>query len=254
MVGTSQVGRVVIIVKALPRPSKLYGETVCCAGVTADRQWKRLFPIRFRQLKGESSFARWQWVKFTYGKPKSDVRPESCHVHEESIAVDGSLPRRERGRLINPMILGSAADAQQRGYSLAFIRPRNTKFLYKHKSSSEIEAEREAFRVAARQTAMFDKELAELEPTPFKFQFKFEDDGGSHTYENGDWEAHAMFWRERNRTNEIAALKWMDRTFNEEYPARGMVFAVGNQAKRPHTWQLLGVVRVDDIDQGELPL
>ena len=254
MPSTPQVGRVVIIVKALPRPSKLYGETVCCAGITSDRQWKRLFPIRFRQLKGESSFSRWQWVKFTYGRPKADVRLESCHVHEESISVDGTLSRGERGRLINPMILGSAADAQALGHSLAFIRPRNTKFFYKRKSASEIQTEREAFRAAASQTAMFDKELAEVEPSPFRFRFKFDDEAGQHNFENGDWEAHAMFWRERNRTSEEAALKWMDAKFNEEYPARGMVFAIGNLAKRPHTWQLLGVVRVDEIDQGELPL
>ena len=31
-----------------------------------------------------------------------------------------------------------------------------------------------------------------------------------------------------------------------EYPKRGMLFAVGNQAKRPQVWQLLGVLRVDD--------
>ena len=254
MASTPQVGRVVVLVKALPQPSKLYGETVCCAGVTADRKWKRLFPIRFRHLRGRSGFARWDWVNFTYGRPKTDARVESCHVHEESISVDGALPARERGRLINPMILGSAEEAQRLGHSLAFIRPRNTRFLHKAKSATVIEAEREAFRLAARQTSMFDRELAELEPSPFDFRFKFDDASGRHDYQNGDWEAHAMFWRERNRTSEEAALKWMDVTFNEEYPARGMVFAVGNQAKRPQTWQLLGVIRVDEIDQGELPL
>jgi hypothetical protein len=31
-----------------------------------------------------------------------------------------------------------------------------------------------------------------------------------------------------------------------------MVFAIGKQAKRPQTWQLLGVIRLDDTPQGEL--
>jgi hypothetical protein len=31
-----------------------------------------------------------------------------------------------------------------------------------------------------------------------------------------------------------------------------MVFAIGNQAKRPKTWQLLGVIRLDEMKQGEL--
>jgi hypothetical protein len=33
-----------------------------------------------------------------------------------------------------------------------------------------------------------------------------------------------------------------------------MLFCVGNMAKRPHTWQLLGVLRVDDTRQDALPL
>ena len=52
---------------------------------------------------------------------------------------------------------------------------------------------REAYRRAAGQTSMFDQELAELEPSPYELRFKFEDDGGKHDYENGDWETHAMF-------------------------------------------------------------
>jgi hypothetical protein len=43
-------------------------------------------------------------------------------------------------------------------------------------------------------------------------------------------------------------------TFNVEYPLKGMVFAIGNQAKRPQTWQLLGVIRLDEQTQGELVL
>jgi hypothetical protein len=117
-----------------------------------------------------------------------------------------------------------------------------------------MEDEREAFRRAASQTSMFDKELAELEPSPYEFRFRFKDEAGAHDYENGDWEAHAMFWRERNRRGDKAALEWMNAKFNEEYPRRGMVFAIGNQAKRPHVWQLLGVIRLDEAHQGELAI
>jgi NAD(P)-dependent dehydrogenase (short-subunit alcohol dehydrogenase family) len=48
------------------------------------------------------------------------------------------------------------------------------------------------------------------------------------------------------------ALRWMNGKFNDEYPRQGVVFAVGNQAKRPQTWQLLGVIRLDEMTQGEL--
>lgn len=241
--------RVVVLIKALPQPSKAYGETVCCAGVTAEGKWKRLFPVRFRHLRGENSFSRWDWVSFQYGRPKSDVRVESCHVHEESITINGKLPERDRSRLLNPLILGSGSEAAERGHSLALVRPRNTRFFVRQRTTTEIDMERRAYAHAARQLTMFDEELAALDPTPHEFRFRFEDAAGQHEYRNGDWEAHAMFWRERQRTSEAEALKWMDGVFNVEYPKRGMAFAIGNIAKRPHTWQLLGVIRLDNTNQ-----
>jgi hypothetical protein len=94
-----------------------------------------------------------------------------------------------------------------------------------------------------------------LEPTPFEFKFRFRDAHAPHDYTNGDWEAHAMSYNERKRgRSEQETLDWMDYKFNVEYPERGMLFAVGNQAKRPHVWQLLGVLRVDETIQGTLAL
>lgn len=243
------------MVKALPQPSKQYGETVCCAGVTAQGNWKRLFPIRYRHLSGEASFARWDWVKFRYRRPTSDTRIESCHVFEDSIEIDGKLAsKQEQTRILTPLIVGSGKAAQAAGQSLALVRPRNSRFIAKPKTREELAEEREAYRRAAGQTSMFDKELAELEPSPYDFRFRFEDEAGKHDYQNGDWETHAMFWLQCKRSNATHALQWMNEVFNGEYPKKGMVFAIGNQAKRPQTWQLLGVIRLDEQVQGELTI
>ncbi|MEH2481924.1 hypothetical protein V1282_005281 [Nitrobacteraceae bacterium AZCC 2146] len=241
-----------VLIKALPQPSKTYGETVCCAGVTAEGEWKRLFPVRFRHLQGDSSFARWDWVRFGYRPPTRDHRKESCHVYEDSIAVENSLPQAERSRLLSPLITGSAMEAMSQGRSLTLVRPRNTKFIAKRKTSTALAEEREAYKFAAQQTSIFDKELAELEPSPFDFRFQFEDDAGRHDYQNGDWETHVMFWRWRKLYGDSGALERMAAVYNVEYPAKGMVFALGNQAKRPQTWQLLGVLRLDEAKQADL--
>lgn len=234
-----------ILVKALPQPSATYGETVCCAGVTRDGKWKRLFPVRFRHLGGDAAFKRWDWIDFKYRTPTADRRAESCHVYEDSLVVGENLAERDRGPLLNPLITGSAKEAAGQGRSLTLVRPRNPKFAHRPKSAVAIEKDRNAFQRAARQDSIFDKKLAEIEPTPYNFLFKFEDDTGSHEYRNGDWETHAAFFRERNRTCETEALRWLSETYNERYPAKGMAFVLGNQAKRPQTWQLLGVVRLD---------
>lgn len=244
--------RIVVLVKALPQPSKTYGETVCCAGLTASGEWKRLFPVRYRHLSGENSFKRWDWVEFEYRRPTKDLRPESSHVFEDTISIVGSIAKPDRDRLLNRAIVDSSKQAFENGKSLALIRPHKTKFYWKQKSASDLADERATFKMAASQGSLLDRELAELEPSPYHFRFSFEDASGRHDCQNGDWEAHAMFWRQAKATSAGDALNWMSAKFNDEYPRLGMAFAMGNMAKRPQTWQLLGVIRLDHLRQGEL--
>lgn len=250
---TLQSCRVSILVKALPQRSANHGETVCCAGVTAHGEFKRLYPIRFRHLGEDAAFKRWDWVDFKYRQPTSDRRSESCHVMEDSITVNGSMPSKDRASFLNRLVSASVKEAEAVGKSLALIRPRNTRFYYKAKKPDEIEEERRTYADAARQGSFFDEQLKALEPSPYEFRFKFEDAAAPHDYANGDWEAHAMFFNGRRREgSDQAALDWMSKTFNEVYPQKGMLFCVGNMAKRPQTWQLLGVLRVDDTGQSSL--
>ena len=236
--------------KALPQRSARHGETVCCAGVTPQGQFKRLYPVRFRHLKEEAAFKRWDFVDFKYGRPPHDTRRESCRVFEDSILVDGEMPKSERAKILNPLIVSSIERAASQGDSLALIRPISPRFTYKRKTDEQLADERASYKLAASQSSFFDDDLAALEPTPFEFRFKFRDDEASHDFSNGDWEAHAMYYSARQRgQSEIEVLEWMDQIFNVDYARRGMIFAVGNQAKRPQTWQLLGVLRVDATDQ-----
>ncbi len=250
---THQNSRVSILVKALPQRSANHGETVCCAGVTAHGEFKRLFPIRFRHLGADAAFKRWDWVQFNYRRPTSDNRTESCHVWENSLSRDGQMPEKERASFLNPLVCASVKEAEAAGKSLALIRPLNTRFYYKAKKPDEIEAERRTYAEAARQDSFFDEKLKALEPSPYEFRFKFDDAAGPHDYANGDWEAHAMFFNGRQREGtDQATLDWMNKTFNEAYPRKGMLFCVGNMASRRQTWQLLGVLRVDDTGQSAL--
>lgn len=244
--------RALILVKALPQPSKKRKETVCCAGVTADGAWKRLYPIRFRQLGEGSTFRRWDWVDFEYELPPQDKRRESCKVFEDRIRVRGQMKQNERARFLNPLIIPSINEAAAQGMSLALIRPHDCVFRYRKKSASDLDFERERFALAARQQSLFDKELAALEPTPYEFKFDF-DDGKSHSFTCADWEVHTTFYKRRSEFgSEEAALKWMDEKFNDEYRRKGMAFAVGTMAAYPKTWMLLGIIRLDETAQGEL--
>ena len=49
-----------------------------------------------------------------------------------------------------------------------------------------------------------------------------------------------------------AALKEMAQVFNEQYPEKGMAFAMGTHSRRPEQWLLVGVIRLDPVAQMSL--
>src|ERR1700753_1922591 len=93
----------IILVKAWPQPSEKYGETVCCAGVTPNGEWRRLFPIRYRHLDGPAKFARWDIIEYRPERPKDDTRTESRRVDEPTLKKIGQMPTRERGGFFDPL-------------------------------------------------------------------------------------------------------------------------------------------------------
>ncbi len=187
--------RVTILVKASPQPSKSHQETVCCAGLTDDGSWRRLFPIRFRHLAGEQTFKRWDIVRFSFGKPKDDLRWESCRVHEESISVEGTIKKsEEKGRLIARAIVPSEKFATEKNQSLALIRPYDVSLTWEKRSVIELELAKKRFRLQASQLSMFDTELAAYEPCPYEFKMRYFDQDGEHNKTCGDWETSAAYF------------------------------------------------------------
>lgn len=248
--------RVTILVKASPQPSKKHSETVCCAGIDSLGHWKRLFPIRFRQLSDDQSFKRWSVVDFKYSPPTSDPRKESCRVHEESIRVAGYVrDRAKRSNLVNPCILSSEVEAMDRGESLAVIRPENVSLRWRRITHSELESARAAFEAQARQAAMFDKKLDLIEPCPFEFRLRFKDgDGKQREKRCSDWETSATFFKLSKEHSESYAIRHLEETYCQKYVQTGLVLALGNMAKKPRTWQLLGIFPLPQNPQSSFNL
>jgi hypothetical protein len=108
------------------------------AGVTASGEWKRLYPIRFWHLREDSSFKRWDSVEFKHVSPPRDNRKESCRVFEDTIVVGKRLAPNNRAGFLNPLVLSSVKTAEERGDSLALIRPIDVRFSYKLKSAAHL--------------------------------------------------------------------------------------------------------------------
>lgn len=239
------------MVKALPHAGKKHGETVCCAGITVGGEWRRQFPIHFRRL--QDKFGRWDIIEYEYRVPKDDKRRESRRVQEDTIQVVGDLPPKERAKLLNSVVVSSTAVAASRGQSLALIRPQKVEFSAKKKTAKQVETERRAYSEAARQGSFFDKELSELEPCPYAFTFDYEDEEGkSHTSTCDDWETAAMYRNFERQYGETKTIALMKKTFEQDYPAKGMAFAMGTHSKYPDVWLLVGVLRLDVVTQMSL--
>ena len=67
--------RVLITVKTYPVLSRKYAELVCTAGVTEAGEWRRLYPIQFRQLQDGQKYRKYQWVEADIEKSDTDDRP-----------------------------------------------------------------------------------------------------------------------------------------------------------------------------------
>jgi hypothetical protein len=253
MLKTEGESEAVIIVKASPQISQQYGETVCCAGITPEGEWVRLYPVSFRKLEDVSKFGRWDRVRFKWRKPKTDTRPESVRVDQQSIEIIGEYPKGERERLLAKLEVKGLKQVAAAGKSLALLRPQQPKFSFERKSDDDIVRERQAYQDVLKQKDLFDnKSLLPLEPCPYKFKYKYTTEDGSRDGTCQDWETNTTFFNWRRNYGEQQALESMQKVFGEEYPKKGMAFAMGTHSLYPDTWLINGIIRLDEIKQLEL--
>ena len=239
----------IILVKAWPQPSQKYGETVCCAGVTPQGEWRRLFPIRFRHLSGDAQFSRWDVVQYRPETPRDDNRRESRRVDEASLAVVRKMTARAREGFFDPLFRDSINDAADRGESLTLVRPKSLKFRWRPKSDADLEVERHRRTKTMRQGSLFDRELELIEPCPCDLSLAFEDGAGKHEMVCGDWETAAAFFNLRRSYGDELALEHLRSTYEDAYFKQGVALALGTVKKRPSQWLLLGIIRLDETTQ-----
>lgn len=250
--GTSEA---IILVKASPQVGKKHGETVCCAGVNDAGEWVRLYPVTFRTLDQASQFRRWDRIRFRWQKPKDDPRPESLRVDHQSIEIIGELKQKERLNFLQRLEVSSINKIKAEGKTLALLRPRDLKFSIEKKSGDALVEEKKKFAESAAQADMFNSSpLIPYEPCPYVFKYSYVTDDGERTGTCQDWETDATFYNWNRHYGEQKALENMQRVFGDEYPSKGMVFAMGTHSLYPDTWLINGIIRLDEIRQMSLGL
>lgn len=210
--------KVLIWGKTYPELSSKYYETVCTGGVTEDGDFIRLYPIPFRYLKDQQSFAKYQWLKLRIKKSKDDPRPESFKVDPESIEIIDTIPSDPRGWAARRNIVFKKQDRCYRSVeqlfaenklkkvSMGFVKPAKILDVYVEERSKEEEAKfmekLDKNREKSKQTSMFGLSVEEVKALDFvsnRFKVHWSCDDPNcqgHKMSILDWEAYELARRE----------------------------------------------------------
>lgn len=240
----------IVIIKAAPQASQRRGETVCCAGIDLHGRWLRLYPVSFRTLEDGQKFRRWDRIHFKWRIPRDDARIESRRVDQDSIRIVGELKKSERQKFLGGTIVTTLQRERDAGRSLALLRAEILGFKIEKKPPEELEAETERFAALHDQQDLFNtRPIIPYTPCPYRFRYSYRTDDGFREGTCQDWEIEATFFNWQNTYGEARALADMQRVFGEEYPAKGMLLAMGTHSRYPEIWLINGVIRLDEIGQ-----
>jgi hypothetical protein len=252
-----------ILIKAQPHRSSSYFETVCCAGIGRDRKWRRQYPVPFRILKDRQKFGRWQWISYDYIDPIEDQRRESQKVLAPTLVAKEKMRPAERANFLAPLVHPTLQIADEARDSLALVRPKEIELSANAKSQEELRDETLKHKELASQLSLLetDEEVEPLTPCRMAFRLKWTDqDGKKHNHECDDWETAAAFNRFENMRDEDWAITELKRKYEEQYFEAGLALGFSTHKRRnveygtTNQWLLVGLIRLDETNQGQLAL
>jgi hypothetical protein len=249
---------VLILTKTYPSPSSQYRETTCVAGVNSQCQLRRLFPVPYRLLDGDSKFQKWEWITANLKVPDKDHRPESRHIDSDSITRSGEVVEIKRGdwsdrlRWIEPHIMPTFSSLENRrqasGETLGFLRA--SRILDLRITPVKQPEWTDADKIKLTQDGLFDrteiKRRQLLRKLPFDFHYRYECTSSTGTETNlhklVDWEIGALYW------NCVAAYgpngweKKVRQRLETDFANKDLLFLMGTIHRFPNQWLIVGIV------------
>ena len=257
-----------VTVKAYPSVSIRYKELVCCAGITEDKQWVRLYPVAYRQLRNWQQFEKYDIIEVDVERrpPHKDNRPESWMPFLDTLKKVGRIPTNNgnwdaRLEWIKPTLLKGYAELMElqgsENRSLAAFKPSRILDIEVSPDKGEWTPQQQAALDQRELFDGFDKEP--VEKVPYRFRVGFLDERGKdHWLSVIDWEFFQLWRKERDRlgSEEIAAeqvrkkLEWI--TSGD----KDLILYAGNLANPAmrKSFMILGCCYPKDDPQMTLPL
>ena len=233
--------RVLVTVKAYPKPSSKYEELVCTAGLLDGRDWVRIYPVSYRFLTDDQRYPKYSWICLDLERSRRDFRPESYRPRQgldEQIAVEDTLATRDAWAARKSFVLREVYSSMselialaygERHTSLATLRPKEVVGFDIEASDREW---KEAWQEHALQPSFFDlsgsgqgARKAPVKKVPYDYFYRFLTDGDSspRRLKIEDWEIGALYWNclkiaagDEQAANEMVRKKYWDTFVNEK--------------------------------------
>lgn len=240
--------RALVLVKAFPQPSAAYEETVCCAGITPDGDFVRLYPIRFRHLPKDRQFTRWDVLEYEASQPRNDHRPESRHVNEDTIRIVQRatvLSEQERLALWAPHVSPSIAALKElnglQGTSLGIVCPDPNTLRFRARKLDV--DERAAKRAEFKQASLLDESFLPGLQVDYEFSYQFTCAGAKHSMIIHDWEVQGTYFRWKQQYGAENVINHMEQRFGKELCLANLHFVMGTMHAHPKTFIVIGLLR-----------
>jgi len=203
--------KILIVAKTYPTKSKKYTELVCTAGVDAEGNWYRIYPIPTKTLKEYQGLKKYTWIDAEILKDKSDARPESYKINISSVKLLNTIATDNNWSYRKDVILKSkmcknlaeiiALANQENTLSLCLFKP--SKFLHVYFESKDTEEltteEKKAYKNANlnlfEHNSNCEVEFKAMPSLPYSIKLEFEDDKGKKSKMGIlDWEINQLYW------------------------------------------------------------
>lgn len=275
------IEHILITVKTYPTLSRKYAELVCTAGVNKDGNWRRIYPVPFRQLQG-NKYKKYQWIEANIEKSPTDGRPESYRiVNPDTLKLIGKplttnekwLARKEAFHRKVPLEQNLSTlirKAHGNKISLAHYQPKRWLNFVVEEADREWDPKKlENLEMQKKQLDLFKDEatIAEdfkvVQKLPYKFSYQFQDeDGKKSKLMIEDWEIGALYWNSLKRANgdEKTAAQKVREKYWDSFVQSGnfdLTLVLGttlqhHNKKAPNPYVIISVVPTPHDQQGML--
>ena len=214
---------------------------VCTAGINEKGEWRRIYPIPFRNLPELEKYKKYQWVEMELEKT-SDQRPESYkNKGEIKLVVDNPIDTKNNWQKRKDILFENTPifndletiikKAHCNKMSLCIFKPTKiTDFKIEETSGEWNQEILKSIKNENDQLALFEnfkKEIKLVKKLPYKFSYQFEDvKGKKSTLMIEDWEIGQLYWNclKKSNNDEKEAIKKVKKKYKDDFLAKKDIY------------------------------